>query len=234
MALFAGFLLQICRLRSCRAARELFYTQKCSPTAEREQSIPSGEGPPPSPGFQEHPRTHGAHAVPHPAALWHEVSGLESTGAMETESRLFTGKQFSLVLSHVWLRHTGLPAMPEEVTGEGGRQKYFVFFQPGWSNSVTVTPQISVLALRETGCQERQNNPMEGCKREPLSLAFPQMHHLSQPRLSITDSLSPPCVKQPPEHRAGGDGGFVSLNAFAFFTWKAQNLGIDIIPASCY
>lgn len=41
----AGFPLQLCSLRSCRAARESFHTQKCSPTAEREQSIPSEEVP---------------------------------------------------------------------------------------------------------------------------------------------------------------------------------------------
>lgn len=74
----------------------------------------------------------------------------------------------------------------EKVTGEGGRQKYFVFFQPGWSNSMTVTPRISFLALRETGHQERQNSSMEGCKRELLSLAFPQKHH--QPFHQISPS----------------------------------------------
>lgn len=35
----------------------------------------------------------------------------------------------------------------EKVTGEGGRQKYFVFFQPGWTNSMMVIPHISFLAL---------------------------------------------------------------------------------------
>ena len=106
----------------------------------------------------------------------------------------------------------------QKVTGEGGRQKYFVFFQPGWSNSMTVTLRISFLALRETGHQERRNSPTEGCRRALLSLAFPQMHHQSQTSLSITGYLSLPCTKQPSKHRAGRDGSFVSLNAFATLT----------------
>lgn len=62
---------------------------------------------------------------PHPAALWHEASGLESAEAAETESRLFTGKQFSLVFSHVWLRHAGLHAMPGEGHGGGWETEIF-------------------------------------------------------------------------------------------------------------
>ena len=78
-------------------------------------------GLPPSCGFQEHPGSR----TPHPAALWHEASGLESAEAVETESRLFTGKQFSLVCSHVWLQHTGLHAMPGE--GHGGGRETEIF-----------------------------------------------------------------------------------------------------------
>lgn len=65
----AGFPFQLWRSTSCRAAREPFLAQKHSPTAEKEQSNPSEEVPPPSCGFQEHPGagTHGAHVPPSPS-----------------------------------------------------------------------------------------------------------------------------------------------------------------------
>lgn len=102
----AGFLLPLCRWRSCSTARAV----SCS-----KPSTYSSEG-------AEHPPPEGSHLpaasrTPQaPAALsaapWHEASGLGSAEAVETESGLFTGKQFSLVLSHVQLQHAGLRATP--------------------------------------------------------------------------------------------------------------------------
>lgn len=213
----AGFPLLLCRLRRCRAAGDPFHAQKRSPTAEREQNSPSEEVPHllvASKNTQAHARTE--HMRPpillpfgtrlrgwSPQRQWRQRAGCLQGNNSALSSVTFG---FSTQVSTRCL---------EKVMGEGGRQKYFVFFQPGWSNSMTVTPQISFLALRETGHQERQNSSMEGCRRELLSLAFPQMYHQSQTSLSITDYLSLPCAKQPSKHRTGRDGGFVSLNAFA-------------------
>lgn len=216
----AGFPLQLCRSRSCRAAREPFHTQKHSPTAEREQSNPSEEVPHlpvASRNTQAHTGTERMWP-PHPFGTrqrgWSpQRQGRQRAGCLQGNNSALSSVTFgfSTRVSTQCL---------EKVMGEGGRQKYFVFFQPGWSNSMTVTPQISFLALRETGHRERQNSPMEGCRRELLSLAFPQMHHQSQTSLSITDYLILPRAKQPSKHGAGRDGSSVSLREFASLTWK--------------
>lgn len=110
---------------------------------------------------------------PHPAALWHEVSGLESAGAMETESRLFTGKQFSLVLSHVWLRHTGLPATPGGGHGGGRETEIFCFLPARLEQFGDGDPSNLIFSFtrkRPSGEAEQRRGRMQ--KRASL-LSFP-------------------------------------------------------------
>lgn len=178
-------------------------------------------GSPPSCGFQEHPgtRTLGAHVAPHPAALWHEVSGLEPAEAAKTESRLFTGKQFSLVFSHVWLQHTGLRAMPGE--GHRGRWETEIFcVLPARLLEFNDGDPSNLIFRFTRNRPSGETKQLHGRMQERASLlGFPtKTPSALLSNLSITDHLSLPYAKQPSKHKAGRDGSFMSLNAFTSLT----------------
>lgn len=165
----AGFPLQNCRSRSCRAtphAEALTYSRD-----GEEQPLRGGS--PPSCGLLEHPDTPQAHVAPPCCCPLAGGSGLEPAGAVQTESRLFTGKQFSLVLSHVWLQHTGPQAVPEEGHEGGWETEIFCVLparleQADGGDPVNLIP--SFIRNRSAG---KTKQPWGWMQRELLSLASP-------------------------------------------------------------
>lgn len=156
---------RIPRSRGCRAARAPLHTQNHSPTAERLQSNPSEEVPHlpvASRNTQAHTCTPNTCIPPIPLPFGTRHRGWsprrqwrQRAGCLQGNNPALSPVTFGFG-TWVSMRCLG------KVTAEGGRQEPAVFFQPDWSNGMAVTPQSSVLALRETGHRERQHSPMEG------------------------------------------------------------------------
>lgn len=74
----------------------------------------------------------------------------------------------------------------------------------------------------------------EGCKREILCLAFPQLHSQPQVNVSTTACLSFPFAKEPSKHRVRRERGFESLMHFLLSCESCENPGTGTASDSCY
>lgn len=185
----AGFLLPLCRWRSCSSARAV---SRSEPSTYSRAS-PAG-GLPPSCSFQDPPGTRSTERCPLARGVGAGVRG----GSGDRE-RAVHGETIQPCPQSRSAPARG--ALRDAWRRSGGRAgDRSILCSSSRAGAIRCRRLLNLVFSSErdhAGSPGGRDSPEEGCRRELICLDFPKPHHQSQKNPSITACLSFPFAKQP-------------------------------------